>query len=79
MSEVTKASLKVTRRKVINIDTGEVFNSINEASNIYNLKPTHISRVCRGKRKRTGGYKWMYYEDYLERKNTIMEQLTLFV
>lgn len=49
-----------TKRKVRNIDTGEVFDSITEASEHYGLKGTHISRVCRGKRNRTGGFRWEY-------------------
>ena len=50
-------------RKVRNVDTGEVFYSIEEACRKYNLKSTHISRVCRGGRKTTGGYRWEYYSD----------------
>lgn len=45
---------------VRNIDTQEEFKSIVEASAKYNVQPTHISRVCRGKRKSTGGYRWEY-------------------
>ena len=37
------------KKKVINIDTGEVFNSVKEASEYYNLKDTHISRVWKEK------------------------------
>lgn len=51
-----------TKKKVINIDTGEVFNSVKEASEYYNLKDTHISRVCKGKRNKTGGFRWKYFE-----------------
>lgn len=46
--------------KVRNVDTGEVFDSVKEAAEKYNLKDTHISRVCKGKRKTTGGFKWEY-------------------
>lgn len=49
-------------KKVINLDTGEIFNSIKEAAKKYDLKDTHISRVCKGKRNKTGGFKWKYYE-----------------
>ena len=66
------------QKKVINLDTGEVFDSIKEAAEYYNLKDTHITRVCKGKRKRTGGYRWMHYETYLNKKNNITKQLTLF-
>ena len=48
------------QKRVLNVDTEEVFNSIKEAAAKYNLKETHISRVCRGKRKTTGGFRWEY-------------------
>lgn len=54
------------KKKVINIDTKEVFNSVREAAEFYGLKDTHISRVCKGKRKRTGGFRWMHYEEYIK-------------
>jgi hypothetical protein len=50
-------------RRVVNLDTGEVFSSVSEACEKYNLSVTHVCRVCRGKRKRTGGYRWAYYDD----------------
>ena len=46
--------------KVKNADTGEVFASVKEAALKYGLKETHITRVCKGRRKRTGGYRWEY-------------------
>lgn len=52
---------KPNARKVINIDTGEIFPTISLAAEKYGLKSEHICRVCRGKRKRTGGYRWSYY------------------
>jgi group I intron endonuclease len=51
------------KKRVVNIDTQEVFESVKEAAQKYSLKATHISRVCRGKRKSTGGFKWMYLDD----------------
>ena len=48
--------------KVRNIDTGEIFPSIMDAAEHYSIKPTHITRVCRGRRKRTGGFKWEYVD-----------------
>lgn len=62
MTKVTEASFEKTRKKVINLDTGEVFDSIQDAADKYNLKHTHISRVCRGGRKTTGGFRWAYYQ-----------------
>lgn len=47
---------------VRNLDTGEVFVSVKEAAEAYNLESTHITRVCKGKRKTTGGFRWCYEE-----------------
>lgn len=49
--------------KVINVDTGEVFDSIKDAGLKYNIEPTHITRVCKGKRKTCGGYRWEYVKN----------------
>lgn len=63
-SERTKKKQSEVRRdkvKVINVTTGEIFNSIKEAANYYNIKsPIHISRVCRGLEKTCGGFIWKY-------------------
>jgi len=48
--------------KVRNVETGEVFDSIKAAAIAYDLKETHITRVCKGKRKTTGGFHWCYEE-----------------
>lgn len=53
------------KKKVINLDTLEVFDTVRKAAEKYNLKDTHISRVCKGKRKRTGGFRWMHYDEYM--------------
>lgn len=47
-------------QRVLCVETGEVFDSIKEAAEKYSIKPTHITRVCKGLRKRTGGYHWKY-------------------
>lgn len=46
----------------------EVYRSVVEAAAALgnSSKNLHISEVCKGKRKTGGGYRWMYYEDYLE-------------
>lgn len=59
LSEESK-NRKHSTKKVKNIDTGEIFDSIKAASEKYNVKATHITRVCKGKRKKTGGYRWEY-------------------
>lgn len=50
-------------RKVKNLDTGQVFNSITEAGKFYNINHSHISCVCNGKRKTAGGYRWEYFKE----------------
>jgi hypothetical protein len=56
-------------RKVICLDTCEVFDTITEAENKYNI--TDIWRCCNKKRKTSGGYKWMYYNEYIEKEVVI--------
>lgn len=51
-------------RKVICLETNEVFNSIKEASVIKNIHNVSIFNCCKGKSKTAGGYKWMYLKDY---------------
>lgn len=60
ISESKKYDKNCTARKVRCIETGEVFDCILYAAEKYDIKPTHISRVCRGKRKTTGGFHWEY-------------------
>ena len=48
-------------RKVINLDTLEVFDSIKLAKEKYTKGD--ISACVRGKTKKAGGYRWMYYDE----------------
>ena len=48
-------------RKVKCVETGEIFNNISDAAKKYNT--THISDVCRNKRKIAGGYHWEYVKE----------------
>lgn len=45
-------------KPVRNIDTGEVFDSMTEASKKYNCDITVISRCVHGKQKTAAGYRW---------------------
>ena len=65
-------------RKVICVNTLEVFDSMKEAGEYYNVYPENISHCCRNNQFHTGvdnktGEKlsWMYYEDYLREKEAI--------
>ena len=51
---------KGTTKKVINLDTGKVFNSVVEASKYYNLNRHNIGGTCRGVNHTCGGYRWAY-------------------
>ena len=54
---------KNTWKKVVCVETNEIFESIIEASKNKKCKDSDISKVCKGKRKTCGGYHWRYYEE----------------
>ena len=48
-------------RKVINLDTGKIYESIGLAAKHFNVaNGSHIVAVCKGKRKIAHGYRWAY-------------------
>lgn len=47
-------------KKVINLETNMIFNSISEASKFYDIHAGSIGEVCKGKRRTAGGYRWKY-------------------
>lgn len=73
-SEITRRKMSENngkKRKVICINSGEVFESITKASKNINKTPQQIYRVCKGERKSCGKdpitgekLKWMYKDDY---------------
>lgn len=44
----------------------EIYDTVTEAATKTNAQRSHIALVCRGERKHAGGYKWMYYDQYLK-------------
>lgn len=50
-------------RKVICLDTNEIFFSIAEASRKYNIQRTNIMKCCKGERNKCGNLHWRYYEE----------------
>jgi len=48
-------------KKVINTDTGEVFDTAAQAGKHYSIDPSQIGKVCKGKLKTCGGFRWEYY------------------
>lgn len=49
--------------KIICLNNNKIYNSQKEAANELGINSGHISCVCLGKRKSTGGYKFKYYEE----------------
>jgi len=63
-------------KKVINLNTMEIFNSVKEAHIKYK---GDISKCCKGKTKSAGKHpetgeklRWMYYDEYIEQQNKIV-------
>lgn len=53
----------IKKRKVLCVNTGKEFESIKAACLEYGIKDsTHVSRVCRGKRKSCFGYVFKYVD-----------------
>lgn len=53
------------KRRVRNIDTGEVFESMQEAAKAYFTQPNSICRCCRSENKTCVGYRWEYVDEKL--------------
>ena len=53
-------SCKHATKRVKCLETGKIFDSIEDCAKEYNAIATHISRVCKGKRKHTRGYSFEY-------------------
>lgn len=56
-------------KKVICLDTSEVYENAKDAESKTPAKASAITRNCNGNSKRAGGLRWMYYKDYLLQEN----------
>ena len=56
-------------KKVICLDTLEVYENVEDAESKTPAKASAIVRNCNGNSKRAGGLRWMYYKDYLLQEN----------
>lgn len=54
----------------------KVFKSINEAAETVHVNKSGLSKCCKFQRKTSGGYSWMYLEDF--NKYTLEEIITLY-
>lgn len=52
--------IKTSNKRVMCIETGEVFDSIKEVSVKYGCHGSNISACCKGKLKSVKGYHWRY-------------------
>ena len=57
-----KSKMGTPKKKVMNIETGEVFDSAIQAGEQYGTVPSAIRQCCRGKSKSSNGYHWKYIE-----------------
>lgn len=63
ISEAKKGKLinrKDQSKKVLCVETGEIFESMNDAERKAGISNSHISAVCNGKRKSAGGFHWKF-------------------
>lgn len=51
---------KAFSKKVLCVETGQVFDSMIDAQRETGINYRHISDVCLGKRKTAGGFQWKY-------------------
>lgn len=59
-SEEAKRKMSEAKsKKVLCVETGEVFSSIKDAYRKTGIR--NISKVCQGKRKTAGGFHWKFY------------------
>ena len=67
---------KETKRKVVQLSLDgkfiRLFDSRTDAERKTGICSTSISQVCKGVYKQTNGYKWMNYEDYIEKYGEII-------
>lgn len=54
LKNMRNKSVQITSKKVICLETNQIFNSINEASRQMNCQDSHISQCCRGIRNYCG-------------------------
>lgn len=72
LTGIFRGENSTSARKVININTGRVFTTIQEAAKLFNIHQSGITRCCVGDAKSAGKdpktkekQKWMFYEDYI--------------
>lgn len=69
-----KQKKNLRKRPIICLDTGEIFESAIEAAKHFNILPSTICSVCRGKVIRSGGMKFEYLDQPLSEENRRRER-----
>ena len=54
----TSQSKTKKQKKVLNVDTGEIYDSLKDAIDKTHIQ--NISACCRGVRTKAGGFRWKY-------------------
>lgn len=67
--EALLQSHKNNSKKIYCVELDKLFNSEHEAEIELNICSSNLSKCCKGITKTSGGYHWMYYEDYLKLNN----------
>lgn len=82
VKQYNKSGYNQSMKKVICLNTKEIFNSINEASTIYNVLNTNIISNCKKQQSFAGKHPitreklvWMYHNEYLETSEDKIESL----
>ena len=57
-----KGKMGTPRKKVLNVETGEIFDSAGDAGKKYNTVPSAIRQCCRGVSSTSKGFHWEYIE-----------------
>jgi group I intron endonuclease len=50
----------------------KIFDAMQEAQRETGIWASNIQKCCKGKLKTAGGYKWMYYDDYIKQESKQM-------
>lgn len=62
-TQEAKDKCKKNCKKVLCIETNQIFDSVKDAGNWAKISNTGITHCCKGDQKTAGGYHWKYIED----------------
>ena len=60
--KMSESHMGKTCKKVLCVETGEIYESVKDASIAVNVDGSTISKCCRGKQKTAGGFHWQYVD-----------------